>query len=336
MKITWYASNILVCPDMNEFDLIHVYFQSRFAELTSSSSGIRLGIGDDCAIFAGSLEETVVSTDTLISGRHFPENCPGDVVAARSLGAAASDLASMGVKPLGFTLALSMPEYNAEWLSKFSETLLCCAEKWQLPLVGGDTVCGSLVVTITVFGRVASGQALLRQGACAGDDIWVSGTLGDAAGGLALTSGQIVSGTIGDQAYLRRRYEAPQPRLSLGQRLRGLATAAIDVSDGLLADLGHILKASVTGARVQIEHLPVSKELRAVVGWDAALLAALTGGDDYELCFTAAPGLRGVISAAADKECILTRIGNITAEPALKVFQGEVERNLSRHGFKHF
>ena len=325
---------------MDEFELIRGYFKSRFAGLAEAAKGISFGIGDDCAVFTPSARETVVSTDTLIAGRHFPDDCCGSVVASRSLGAAASDLAAAGAEPLGYTLALSLPNYDEDWLGAFSDTLLACSAKWQLPLVGGDTVCGPLAVTITVFGRTDEGQALFRKGAHAGDHIWVSGCLGDAAGGLQVVLRELkLDEADPSQKYLMRRYEEPEPRLKLGQKLCGLATAVIDISDGLLADLGHIMQDSSVGAQVDGDQVPVSPELNKVLGKDNALIAALTGGDDYELCFTVPSGsCRQLENFAADTSvgCMLTRIGTITADPGLEITHREGEMYIPHHGYNHF
>jgi len=337
---------------MNEFELIRKYFQSKTStnnadiraitdvDPIKKAQAIRTGIGDDCAVFSASEQETVISTDTLVEGRHFPRCCSGAVVASRALGSAVSDLAAMGAQPLGFTLSLSLPAFDDVWLTQFSNALFHCSEKWQIPLVGGDTVRGPLVVTVTVLGRVDHGQVLFRTGADTGNDIWVSGSLGDAAGGLAVTLGSCANDlpqTVQD--YLRRRFEQPEPRLQVGAYLTGIATAAIDISDGLLADLGHILKASGRGAVLRTEILPIGRELKQAMGGEEALVAALTGGDDYELCFTASARLRSRItdfSVQTGSDCKLTRIGTIVAEPELAVYQEGKRRFFSQQGYKHF
>lgn len=323
---------------MKEFELIRTYFQSQFEGLVSNPGTITRGIGDDCAILAESSFETVVSTDTSVSGRHFPDDCPARVVAARSLGSAVSDLAAMGAKPLAYTMALSMPGYDKDWLAGFSSVLLNCSIQWQIPLIGGDTVRGPLMVTMTVMGRIRKGRALLRSGADIGDDIWVSGSLGDAAGGFQVLSERTGINLSEDHlAYLINRYEAPQPRLKLGQYLSGRATSAIDVSDGLLADLGHITDCSGLGAHVEVADIPVSQKLEALLGQENALQAALAGGDDYELCFTAPPGMRPqLFRYTKEQQLNLARIGVMTSGTGVKVFRNGQSVAYERGGFDHF
>lgn len=325
---------------MNEFELIQQFFQSRSVSDLPASSGVRVGIGDDCAVLGASPEDTVISTDTLVEGRHFPADCRADIVAGRALGSSASDLAAMGARPLGFTLALSLPSINEGWLAQFSQRLSDCAGRWHLPLIGGDTVRGPLVVTMTVLGRVVKNGALLRHGASEGDDLWVSGHLGDAAGGLAIIQDRCPTAlTTSDRDYLLQRYRQPEPRLLLGSFLVGVASAAIDVSDGLLADAGHILRASGRGARLDTDALPVSQPLINALGYEQATTKALTGGDDYELCFTAPVSQRKLLtglSGASQINTRLSRIGTITTEPGLKVIQDGQLKEVCEHGFDHF
>jgi len=325
---------------LNEFELIQEFFQSRSASGLPGSSAIRVGIGDDCAVLGASWDDTVISTDTLVEGRHFPVNCEAGIVAGRALGSSVSDLAAMGAKPLGFTLALSLPNIDQAWLAQFSQRLFECAGKWQIPLIGGDTVRGPLVVTISVLGRVVKDGALLRQGANAGDDLWVSGFLGDAAGGLCVIQDRCPTALTGsDREYLLQRYRQPEPRLLLGSLLVGLASAAIDVSDGLLADAGHLLRASGKGARLDTDALPVSQPLKNGLGYEQAVMAALSGGDDYELCFTASVSQREILSGLSGTSQIntrLSRIGTVTTEPGLKVIKDRRIMESCEPGFDHF
>ncbi|WNW12046.1 thiamine-phosphate kinase [Pseudomonas sp. DTU_2021_1001937_2_SI_NGA_ILE_001] len=269
---------------MGEFELIRHYFAA--APCAQGGDGVALGIGDDCALLdLASGEQLAVSTDTLVAGVHFPEGCDPLLLGQRALGVSASDLAAMGARPLGFTLALTLPSFEAGWLQAFAEGLNRMAEGCALRLIGGDTTRGPLSLTLTVFGAVPAGQALTRRGARPGDLLCVGGELGEGAGALPLVLGQRSAEPALAEALLAR-YWAPQPQLALGQALRGKATAALDISDGLLADCGHIAKASGLRLLVERERLPIGTALRALLGEDAALQAALSGGDDYLLAFT--------------------------------------------------
>lgn len=303
---------------MDEFDVIRRYFQP---ENKFTSDLVVVDSGDDCAVLKVPVgEELCVSTDTLIEGVHFPNQSSGAVAAARAMGANLSDLAAMGAIPHSYTVALTIPEVSDAWLSSFSATLAQVSQDMQMPLVGGNLSKGPLSITVTIMGRVKSGEALLRSGACADDDVYVSGHLGDAAGGLKVVLGNSRQ-ELEATAPLYNRYVAPNARIGLGQSLKGLASACIDISDGFLADLTHILKSSGVGASIEFENLPVSKELTNFLGRDAALIAAATGGDDYELCFTAPKSCRGKIANLAG-ELMLTRVGRITATAGLEVVNG--------------
>lgn len=269
---------------MGEFELIRNYFAA--ASCAQPGEGVALGIGDDCALLtvpAG--EQLAVSTDTLVAGVHFPAVCDPFLLGQRALAVSASDLAAMGATPLAFTLALTLPDVEAHWLEAFARGLNHMAEGCALRLIGGDTTRGPLSLTLTVFGRVPAGQALTRSGAQVGDLLCVGGALGEGAGALPLVLNQrTAEASIADA--LLARYWSPQPQLALGQALRGRATSALDISDGLLADCGHIALAS--GVRLVIERdaVPLSAPLLAFFGLEAAQQAALTGGDDYVLAFT--------------------------------------------------
>ncbi|CAM4099759.1 Thiamine-monophosphate kinase [Pseudomonas reidholzensis] len=272
---------------MGEFELIRHYFAA--APCAQGGEGVALGIGDDCALLdvpAG--ERLAVSTDTLVAGVHFPHVCDPLLLGQRSLAVAASDLAAMGATPIGFTLALTLPEVSAAWLQAYAEGLDRMARHCGLSLIGGDTTRGPLSITMTVFGRVPAGQALLRAGARAGDLLCVGGALGNAAGALPLVLGERQA-EAGLSAPLLAHYWSPSPQFALGQALRGKATAALDISDGLLADCGHIAKASGLALEVNLAEVPVSPALEGFLGVEAARHAALTGGDDYVLAFTLPP-----------------------------------------------
>jgi thiamine-monophosphate kinase len=269
---------------LGEFELIRRFFAA--AACARRGPGIALGIGDDCALLApGPGEHLAVSTDTLVEGVHFPYQAPPSALGQRALAVAASDLAAMGAAPLGFTLALTLPEVDAHWLEAFAQGLDAMAQACDLRLVGGDTTRGPLSLTLTVFGAVPAGTALTRSGAKPGDLLCVGATLGEAAGALPLVLGQRCA-PIALAEPLLARYWSPRPQFALGLALRGLASAALDISDGLLADCGHIAEASGVGLRIEQSRVPLSDAVQGLAGGPAALQAALCGGDDYVLAFT--------------------------------------------------
>lgn len=272
---------------MNEFELIqHFFTRSACAQ---GGENISLGIGDDCALLqipAGQC--CAISTDTLVSGIHFPDNAPAFLLGQRALAVAVSDLAAMGATPIGFTLAITLPQIDADWLQAFSKGLSSMALSCGIGLVGGDTTRGPLAIGVTVMGAVPQQQALLRSGAQEGDLLCVSGPLGAAAAAVPVVLGEIDPQTIAEQTLqqLLAAYWSPQPQLKLGQYLRGKASAALDISDGLLADFGHIAKASNVCLQIQQAQVPVADAARKLLGDNAALQCALSGGDDYQLAFT--------------------------------------------------
>jgi thiamine-monophosphate kinase len=314
--------------DLSEFVLIARYFKRPERAL---GAGVALGVGDDCALLQPSPGmQLAVSSDMLVSGRHFFADVDPRALGHKALAVNLSDLAACGAKPLGFTLALSLPEANAQWLAAFSEGLFALADAHSCTLVGGDTTRGPLNICITVFGEVPPGQALLRSGARPGDDIYVSGNLGDARLALDALLGKL---TLPPDvlAQARQRLELPTPRVALGLALRGIATAAADVSDGLLGDLGHILTQSRVGATIDTN---IATTLIAVHAYftrarstfdaknvrQTLLQCVLAGGDDYELVFTADPALRGAVQAAAAASVVaVTRIGRIDPTPGVRL-----------------
>lgn len=314
---------------MGEFDLIRRYFQRPLSQ--HAATGVELGVGDDCAVLVPTPgARWLVSSDMLVEGRHFLSTVDPARLGHKALAVNLSDLAACGATPRGFTLAIAMPRVDEAWLAGFSQGLWALADAHACPLVGGDTTQGPLNLCITVFGEAPAGRALLRSGARPGDGIWVSGRLGDARLALEVFRGTVALDGTGF-AQVRAAMECPTPRVALGQALRGVATAAIDVSDGLIGDLGHILAASHVGARLDADALPRSAVLAAQ---PPALqrLCTLAGGDDYELVFTAPAG-----AALPDVGVALTRIGVIEAAPGLRVVdaQGEaVEHGL--RSFDHF
>ena len=269
---------------MGEFELIRNYFAA--APCAQGGEGVALGIGDDCALLDVPFgEQLAISTDTLVAGVHFADSCDPFLLGQRSLAVAASDLAAMGATPLAFTLALTLPSVTADWLQAYARGLNLMAQACGLRLIGGDTTRGPLCLTLTVFGRVPTGQALTRSGARPGDLLCVGGELGNAAGALPLVLGQRSAQPMISEPLLAH-YWSPQPQLALGQALRGKATSALDISDGLLADCGHIALASKVGLEIELDRVPISLALEEFLGAGDAQQAALSGGDDYVLAFT--------------------------------------------------
>ncbi|TAK90414.1 MAG: thiamine-phosphate kinase [Burkholderiaceae bacterium] len=297
---------------MNEFELIEKYF-------TRSPRRAKLGVGDDCAIIAPASDmELAVTTDTLISGRHFFPFVDPRKLGHKALAVSLSDLAAMGATPRYFTLALSLPKVDEDWLQEFSRGLFNLADSFHCELIGGDTTCGPLSITITAIGELRKPFVLRRDAARAGDDIWISGTLGDAALALRVLNKQAKLPEA-SFAYVADRLEQPLPRVALGAALRPLAHAAIDISDGLIGDLKHILDRSGVGAEVWLECIPVS-EVMSSQPLEVQYECALAGGDDYELCFTARPNNRNEIEAAGKEVGVrLTRVGHISGGEELRL-----------------
>ena len=268
-----------------EFTLIARYFSS-----LGRGPAVDLGVGDDCAILSLQADERLAtSIDTLVAGVHFPEEAFPEDIGYRAVAVAVSDLAAMGARPLGMTLALTLPEIDDFWLTAFSQGLAEAVGEFNIPLVGGDTTRGPLTISVQVMGALPAGKALLRGGAKVGDGVYVSGTLGDAAGALAFLQ-EKWQPEPQHAEYLWSRFYRPRARLELGVALQGLATAAIDVSDGLLADAGHIAAASGVAIVIDPALIPLSESLRSHDSRQQVLQWALTGGDDYELCFTLPEG----------------------------------------------
>ncbi len=311
---------------MGEFDLIKQFF-------TRPSRRAVLGVGDDCALLQPTPGmQLAISTDMLVAGQHFFTDVDPFTLGHKALAVNLSDLAACGATPLAFTLALALPESNASWLAAFSKGMFALADQHQCELIGGDTTRGPLTISITVLGETPPGQALLRSGAQPGDDIYVSGTLGDACLALEALQGKIRL-SVNDLAQARQRLEQPTPRVTLGVALRGIATAAIDVSDGLVGDLQHILDSSHVGASLHTESL---NEAMIVSGHP--LRYVLAGGDDYELVFTAPPHLREtVIRAAHSASTPVRRIGSIDARPQLRLLDAHgVMVSRAFKSFDHF
>jgi thiamine-monophosphate kinase len=318
---------------MGEFDLIDRFFK-RPARRSP------LGVGDDCALLAPRPGmQLAVSTDMLVEGRHFLSTVDPFKLGHKALAVNLSDLAACGATPLAFTLALALPDAHAAWLEPFSRGLLALADEFDCELVGGDTTRGPLNICVTVFGEVPAGEALLRSGARAGDDVYVSGSLGDARLALEVFRGGL---SVPAAAFelARGRLEQPSPRVALGQALRGIATSAIDVSDGLLGDLGHVLAQSKRGACIDVDAAFGLLATSNAAGLQAErqLEFVLAGGDDYELAFTAPPAQRAAVEGAAKASgTLVTRIGRIEAEPGLRLVDGAGRRVArSYSSFDHF
>lgn len=319
---------------VGEFDLIARWF-------TRPVRRAVLGVGDDCALLQPTPgQQLAVSTDTLVEGRHFLSTVAPERLGHKALAVNLSDLAACGASPLGFTLGLTLPRVDEAFLEGFARGLFALADAQGIELVGGDTTAGPLAIGITAFGEVPAGQALLRSGARAGEDLWVShpvgGGIGDAR--LALEVFRGVVALPGDAfEQVRQRMESPTPRIALGLALRGLATSAIDLSDGLVGDLGHVLARSRVGATLEVDALPCSEVVASLApGWRRE--CGLAGGDDYELLFTAPPAReREVHAAAARAGCAATRIGRVEAEPGLRVVDAAGRPlSLALTGFDHF
>lgn len=314
-----------------EFDLIARHF-------TRPAKNAVLGVGDDCALVdVSNGMDLAVSTDTMVSGTHFFPDVDPETLGHKALAVNLSDMAAMGAMPYWATLALTVPDVNHEWLAKFAKGFFDLAEEFGVSLIGGDTTRGPLTMTVTIMGEVPAGASLRRSGAKAGNDIWVSGNLGDAALAVAHRRG-LLKLAEGDYMEAVMRLYEPIPRVRLGQALRGLATSAIDISDGLLSDLGHICALSKVGATVECERLPVSAIGAKHVDTPAGLTAVVAGGDDYELCFTAPASARDSIEDLTEVLGVpLTRIGEIRKGKGVSLL-GEDDKPIAidGRGFDHF
>jgi thiamine-monophosphate kinase len=316
---------------MSEFELIKRYF-------TRATPGALLGVGDDAALLRPSDGNVLaVSTDMLASGTHFFADADPYLLGHKTLAVNLSDMAAMGALPRWATLAIALPEADEAWLERFSAGFFALAQRYRVELVGGDTTRGPLNLCVTIIGEVPQGAALLRSGAQPGDEIWVSGRLGDAALALAHLQRRTLLSEAEFAACAPALYQ-PQPRVELGLALRGIASSAIDISDGLLADLGHILHASQAAAEIDWVRVPVSSVLRAHADRPQAMQCALSGGDDYELCFTAPAGRDAEIeNIGARLGLPLTRIGKVVAGHGCIVHDAAGNPlNPESDGYDHF
>ncbi|MEP7328061.1 MAG: thiamine-phosphate kinase [Betaproteobacteria bacterium] len=321
---------------MNEFELIGRYFRRPVQD-----PAVRVGNGDDAAVVRVAPGcELAISVDMLVEGRHFLGDVDPEALGHKTLAVNLSDLAAMGAKPRWALLAGALPRVDEAWLAAFTRGFFALADRYDVTLIGGDTTRGPLNLCVTIIGELPAGAALTRAGAKSGDDLYVSGTLGEAALALAAMQGRT---QLDDAALaaLRQRLLRPEPRIALGQSLRGIATAALDLSDGLTGDLAHILSASKVGATILLDALPLPTALTTrLVGGERglALQCALAGGDDYELCFTVPPAMRAAVAGVAQALALpVTRIGAITAEAGLVVrdAQGDALPALPR-AWDHF
>jgi thiamine-monophosphate kinase len=321
---------------MNEFALIDRYFRR-----DTNDPSVRIAIGDDGAVVAPTPGfDLIFSVDMLVEGRHFLPDVAPFALGHKTLAVNLSDLAAMGATPRWALLAGALPDLDERWLEQFTRGLFALADRFGVALIGGDTTRGPRNLCLTIIGETPAGTALTRGGAKVGDDIYVSGTLGDAALALAALQGRATLAAA-DLVVARHRLEMPEPRVALGTHLRGVATAAIDISDGLTGDLSHILERSGAGATIDVAAVPRSTLLNEMLGGDdrdLALSCLLAGGDDYELCFTAAATSRDAIARIAmDVGVALTRIGHVTTGAGIVVRDehGAPLANLP-HSFDHF
>ena len=298
---------------LGEFDLIQRFFKAGADAMhPNDEKVIALGIGDDCALLKPAAgEEIAITSDMLVEGRHFFMDANPELLGRKALAVNLSDLAAMGAKPIGFTLSIALPNVDIAWLEAFSKGLFAVANQYSCPLIGGDTTAGPLTISITAFGSIPSGKAIRRSGAKVGHDIWASGTIGDARLALAALRHEITL-PESDLKQIEHRMHNPTPRVELGMTIRELASAALDISDGLLGDLHHILKQSQVSAKVFLDQIPKSETLQKQ-SEDIQNQFAASGGDDYEICFTAPTEKRDVIDEISIALNLpLTRIGSIT------------------------
>ena len=314
-----------------EFDLIRRHF-------TRPAANAVLGVGDDCALVdVTNGMDLAVSTDTMVSGTHFFPDVDPENLGHKALAVNLSDMAAMGAMPYWAMLALTLPNVDHAWLAAFAKGFFDLAQEYNVSLIGGDTTRGPLTMTVTIMGEVPAGAALRRGGAKAGNDVWVTGNLGDAALAVAHRHGRIVLAEADYHEAVMRLYE-PTPRVSVGQSLRGLATSAIDVSDGLLADLTHICRLSGVGATVDLASVPVSSIGAKHINSDEGRNAILAGGDDYELCFTAHPNSRESIDDLTDVFGIpITRVGQIKRGKGVSLLGSDGKPvKIDGRGYDHF
>lgn len=317
---------------VGEFELIERYFRQEAGAL-----GVAMGIGDDCALLnVPDGQQLAVSMDTLVGGIHFPKNADPELIAERALRVNLSDLAAMGAEPLWFTLGLTLPKANAQWVKGFSQGLFRVANEYNIALVGGDTTRGNLSITIQVHGAVSPGRGLMRGNASVGDEIFVTGPVGNGAAALAVIKQEL---EVGKSAfsYFMDHYYRPEPQVKVAQALVGVAESAIDISDGLVADLNHICEQSVVGAQIHLERIPLSEPVSKLVPFEKGVQWALSGGDDYQLCFTVPPSRMKQLEVLVDQKRIeAVHIGQITKGSGVTCLYNGEEVLLNSQGYQHF
>jgi thiamine-monophosphate kinase len=326
-------------PALSEFELIDRFFR----DCGARRPDVALGVGDDAALLDCPPGMQLVATmDTLVQGNHFLRHFPAEAVGHRALAVNLSDLAAMGAKPAWALLALTLEKADPEWLTAFARGFGALARQHNVALVGGNTTAGPLCISVQVLGHAPRPPAMLRSGARAGDVVFVSGHPGDSTAGLAFELGKLkvdaAAGITEDvAAYLRQRFHFPTPRVELGLRLREFASACIDVSDGLLGDAGKLAHASGCGVRIAWEQLPVSSQLVAAVGEQGAREMALTGGEDYELCFAVSPeSVPRMTERLPPQQWGYAAIGVLTASAGAEVTRGGTVMEFSHSGWDHF
>jgi thiamine-monophosphate kinase len=316
----------------SEFQIIEHYFKKN----KSNVAGIIKGIGDDAAVVDVSNQSNlIISMDTLIEGVHFPKNTSPYEIGIKALAVNLSDLAAMGATPAWFTLALTLPDSESEWLKNFSHGLFDIASEYNIDLIGGDTTRGPLSITIQIAGYVSDSKIMYRSGAQINDDIYVSGYLGDAGAGLQLLSNPSQIKKTSD--YLVNRLNRPTPRVTVGKHIRQFTNACIDISDGLITDLKHIIELSECGAKINVDKLPISDELKTTQNLESCYQLALSAGDDYELCFTAAENHSEKIKRiAAQDKVLLTKIGKISNGSEFQCYFNNQPYEINYNGYEHF
>lgn len=318
---------------MKEFELIKEFFTAQ----PVSRKDVAMGIGDDCALIQASADKLIaVTTDTLVAGVHFPVNTPARAIGHKAVAVNLSDLAAMGAEPCWISVAITLPEVNEQWLSDFTSGMFELTEYFNVQLIGGDTTKGPLSITITAQGTVPQGKALCRKGAQNGDYVFVTGNLGDAGLALAAINGQVdLNKADFDKVLHKLNY--PQPQVLVGQLIREYASSAIDVSDGLLADLAHVCRASNLGAIIALDNMPLSAELKANLDDKAAIEMALTAGDDYQLIFTSsAINKVGLETAMSHANVEFTCIGQLNTSGEINLTYQDQPFELMQRGFEHF
>ena len=316
----------------SEFDIIQHYFSRKNTE----NASVQLGIGDDAAITSiPSGMEQVIAVDTLVENVHFSKDTPAELIAYKALAVNISDLAAMGATPAWFTLALTLPGVSETWLDSFSKGLFELADKYNMPLVGGDTTRGPLTVSIQVAGFVPTGKSLLRSGARPGDHVFVTGTIGDGGAGLAV---QKQGEKDKDDEYLLERLRKPTPRVEFGLSLIGVANSCIDISDGLLADVSHILESSKVGATIMLDKIPMSGACsNKYQALNLTRLQLAQSGDDYELCFTVPENKISMLECNCNELGLnITGIGKIEAETGLRCYYEQSLLDVEKTGYQHF